>query len=179
MENATIWIQSGDETIYPQRGAAENYVTLHYRRPAGDYGDYASTDYADFWGLHAWGDAPDPGWTTPHKPMSGSMVLSDTFGVTFKLDLTTEDPQQMGYLFHRGDDKDPGPDQFLEFGTSGFEVWQLQGADPENPYVLPILGEAGPDLGNIGEQQAYWVNQDTIAWAAADSGLGLGASEGG
>ena len=55
----------------------------------------------------------------------------------------------------------------------GYEVWQLEGenpADPDEPhYVLPILGEPGPNPGNIGEQRAYWVNENTIAWAAADS----------
>jgi hypothetical protein len=61
-----------------QRGAAEKFVTLHYHRPAGDYGDYTSTNYNDFWGLHAWGDADDPGWTTPHKP-----AYMDTFGPVF------------------------------------------------------------------------------------------------
>jgi len=53
----------------------------------------------------------------------------------------------MGYILHRGDEKDPGPDQFLNFETWGYEVWQLQGADPEEPYILPILGEPGPMLG--------------------------------
>ena len=38
---------------------------------------------------------------------------------------------------HRGHTKDPGPDQFLVFDAYGHEVWQLQGADPEKPYVAP------------------------------------------
>ena len=64
---ATAWIMSGDETIYPQQGAAQGFITLHYHRPAGDYGDYTSDDYNDFWGMHTWGDADDPGWTTPRN----------------------------------------------------------------------------------------------------------------
>jgi hypothetical protein len=44
---------------------------------------------------------------------------------------------QLAYILHRGDTKDPGPDQFLVFDTYGHEVWQVQGADPENPYVAP------------------------------------------
>jgi hypothetical protein len=28
----------------------------------------------------------------------------------------------------------------LDFGVHGYEVWQLQGADPANPYVLPTPG---------------------------------------
>jgi pullulanase-type alpha-1,6-glucosidase len=160
-DHATVWIMSGDEMIYSQRGAAEKFVTLHYHRPGGDYGDYTSTDFNDFWGLHAWGDAPDPGWSTPHKP-----AYTDTFGPAFQLTLTGTSGE-MGYIFHRGDTKDPGPDQILNFSQYGYEVWQLQGADPEAPYVLPILFSGGPNPGNINQQSAYWVDGSTIAWSGA------------
>ena len=55
----------------------------------------------------------------------------------------------------------------LDLGTFGHEVWQLQGADPERPYVLPIVRDAGGG-GDLGTQRAYWVAADTILWAAAD-----------
>jgi hypothetical protein len=42
-------------------------AVIHYHRCFGDYGDYDSDDYNDFWGLHTWGAATDPGWTTPRK----------------------------------------------------------------------------------------------------------------
>ena len=160
--DASVWIMSGDTTIYAQRGAAQNFATLHYRRPGGDYGDYTSTNYVDFWGLHTWGDADDPGWTTPRKP-----ARFDTFGAVFEVPLHAG-AKQIGYIFHQGDTKDPGPDQFLNFDTYGYEVWQLQGADPENPYILPILVTGGPNPGDLTEQRAYWVNGNTIAWEAAD-----------
>jgi pullulanase-type alpha-1,6-glucosidase len=161
-EDATVWIMSGDETIYKQKGAALGFATLHYHRPAGDYGDVTSTDYNDFWGLHTWDGADDPGWTTPRKP-----DRFDTFGALFEVPLF-EGAVQMGYIFHRGDEKDPGPDQFLVFAEDGYEVWQLQGADPENPYILPVKFIGGPVVGNINEQRAYWVSQERIVWAAAD-----------
>ena len=44
----------------------------------------------------------------------------------------------MGYILHRGDEKDPGADQFLNFDKWGCEIWQVQGAEPEAPYVLPV-----------------------------------------
>jgi hypothetical protein len=31
-------------------------------------------------------------------------------------------------------------DQFLVFDTYSHEAWQVQGADPENPYVAPVRG---------------------------------------
>lgn len=150
VDDATIWIQSGDDAIYAQRGGAEEYAILHYRRPEGDYGDYTSDDYADFWGLHTWAGAEDPGWTSPHKP-----VAEDLFGVVFEVPLF-EDASQLGYIFHRGDEKDPGLDQFLVFDTHGYELWQLQGADPDDPYILPILTAGAANPGNIAEQRAFW-----------------------
>jgi pullulanase-type alpha-1,6-glucosidase len=157
-----VWVQSGDETIYPQLGAAENVATIHYHRPAGDYGDFTSDDYNDFWGLHTWLGADDPGWTTPRKPAD-----QDIFGPVYQVPLF-ENAEQLGYILHRGDEKDPGPDQFLVFEIHGYEVWQMQGADPDDPYILP-LPEGGANPGNIAEQRAYWVREDTIAWAAAES----------
>ena len=77
--------------------------------------------------------------------------------------------QQLNYILHRGDEKDPGPDQILVFADNGYEVWQLQGADPENPYIRPVPQVGGGNAGNIGEQRAYWVLDDTIAWSAAES----------
>jgi hypothetical protein len=44
---------------------------------------------------------------------------------------------QLAYILHRGDTKDSGPDQFLVFDAYGHEVSQVQGADPEHPYVAP------------------------------------------
>jgi len=141
LENAGIWSESGDETIYPQRGAAENVATIHYHRPDGDYGDYASQDFNDFWGLHVWNGAasPNPSWTEPVLPTG-----FDVYGPFFEIALQP-DAEQLAYIIHRGDTKDPGPDQFLTFDQWGYEVWQLQGAgpDPTQPhYVLPILDGA-------------------------------------
>ncbi|MCC6458018.1 MAG: pullulanase-type alpha-1,6-glucosidase [Caldilineaceae bacterium] len=156
-ETAAVWIQSGNETIYPQLCAATDTAVLHYRRPAGDYGDYNSTNFADFWGLHTWQAAEDPGWTMPRKPDA-----FDPFGAVFNVPLI--DPtQNLAYIFHRGDEKDPGPDQFLDFDTYGCEVWQLQGADPEAPYILPVL--SGPRSGaDLSKERAHWLNANTIAW---------------
>ncbi|MFN2166497.1 MAG: pullulanase-associated domain-containing protein, partial [Anaerolineae bacterium] len=104
---AAAWKQSGDEAIYASRGAAENVATLHYHRADGDYGDPTSDNYNDFWGLHTWGGADDPGWTTPRKP-----VAQDLFGIAFQVPLYAG-ATQLNYILHRGDTKDPGPDQFL------------------------------------------------------------------
>ena len=163
-QNATIWLQSGDVAVYTQEGAASDFALLHYRRPAGDYGDYTSTNFNDFWGMHVWGDSTNNvAWDNPLRP-----IAFDTFGAIFKVNLTAN-AQQIGYIFHKGDEKDPGPDQFLVFGDKGYEVWQLQGADPEDPYVRPVPQASGGNAGNLQEQRAYWVLDDTIAWEDAES----------
>jgi len=132
-ETPTAWFQAGQQVVYPSRGAAEDFAVIHYRRPAGDYGDPTSSDFNDFWGLHVWtGAVPQPPWTDPLRP-----VGQDVFGIRFRIPLV-DGADQLAYILHRGDTKDPGPDQFLVFDTYGHEVWQLQGADPENPYVAPL-----------------------------------------
>jgi glycosidase len=133
-EVPTAWFQPGEQVVHPSRGAAEDVATIHYRRPAGDYGDPASTDFNDFWGLHVWeGAVPQPVWTDPVRP-----VGQDTFGIEFQVPLV-DGAGQLAYILHRGDTKDPGPDQFLVFDAYGHEVWQLEGADPERPYVAPLI----------------------------------------
>ena len=61
------------EEITPPSGD-NPYAIIHYLRTDGDYGDHSTGDYNDFWGLHLWGDAIDPGevteWTSP-KPFLG------------------------------------------------------------------------------------------------------------
>ncbi len=129
----TAWFRTGDQTVYPSRGAAEDYATIHYHRPAGDYGDATSSDFTEFWGLHVWtGAATETVWTDPLRP-----VGQDVFGIEFRISLV-DGADQLAYIIHRGDTKDPGPDQFLVFATFGHEVWQVEGADPENPYVAPL-----------------------------------------
>ena len=84
-------------------------------------------------GVCTCGPAPPPRrlWTDPIRPSS-----QDTFGAVFRVDLV-DGAEQLAYILHRGETKDPGPDQSLDFATYGHEVWQLQDADPENPYVAP------------------------------------------
>jgi pullulanase/glycogen debranching enzyme len=164
-EIPTVWKQIADETIYASRGAAENVATIHYHRDDGDYGDPTSPNFNDFWGLHVWEGAlsPNPSWQDPVRP-----VGFDIYGPFFEVALQP-DATQLAYIIHRGDTKDPGPDQFLMLDESGYEVWQLEGVgpDPDKPhYVLPITG-VGAAPGNLDTQKAHWVAEDRIVWAIA------------
>jgi hypothetical protein len=140
-----VWKISQDEAIYTSRGVAEDFATIHYHRDDGDYGDNSSPDFNDFWGLHVWNGAlnPNPSWQEPVR-----WTGVDVFGPEFVVELDDAAPV-LAYIIHRGDTKDPGPDQFLTFDPWGYEVWQLEGLDPSTPeephYVLPIIGAAaGP-----------------------------------
>ena len=76
--------------------------------------------------------------------MTARPTTAGVFGIELRIDLS-DGADQLAYILHRGDTKDPGPDQFLVFDTYGHEVWQLQGADPERPYVAPpTTMAAGP-----------------------------------
>ncbi len=179
-EDASIWIQSGDETIYGTRGAAEDFATIHYHRDDGDYGDPSSSDFNDFWGLHLWVGAaePNPSWPQPMKP-SGF----DLFGPYWQVPLVDGAPE-LAYIIHRGDTKDPGPDQFLNFSIYDHEVWQLENADPDSPYIIPVPGGGGGGSvgGNLSEQRAHWADASTIVWDPGDGATAAqlcGAADGG
>ena len=161
-DDPAVWIQSADTTIYTSRGSAEDFAVIHYHRPDGDYGDPTSSNYVDFWGLHTWAGHldPDPEWTSPIKP-----ARFDRFGPVFQLDLD-DGATELAYILHRGDTKDPGPDQFLDLVNVGHEVWYLSGhvdADNNAKYLLPIQAGSGVDA-NLGQQKAHWLTADTIAW---------------
>ena len=162
-DGASAWLQSGDTTIYASRGAAEDLATIHYHRADGDYGDVTSTDFTQFWGLHVWAGAaaPNPSWQQPVKPTG-----FDLFGPYWQIALQDAAPQ-LAHIIHRGDTKDPGPDMFLTFAEHGYEVWQLENADPESPYILPVPASAPVSHGDLGEERAHWVDADTIVWPGA------------
>ena len=136
-----VWIKSMNETIYQQACAADGEfgsAILHYHRPDGDYGDYTSTNYADFWGLHTWGSRNRSGLGYAAQAGRGGDLLAHA------LRCRAPTPPRWATSFTVGDTKDPGPDQSLDFAKWGCEVWQPQGADPATPYILPILrGDGG------------------------------------
>ncbi|MCA9997976.1 MAG: hypothetical protein KDE56_19585, partial [Anaerolineales bacterium] len=92
---------------------ALEYAVIHYNRPGGDY---------DGWGLHLWtGFDGSVTWGEPFPPAG-----EDSFGVYFEVPLVADAPL-LNYIIHKGDEKDPGPDQALIFADTGYEIWQIQG----------------------------------------------------
>ncbi|NJN17614.1 MAG: pullulanase-type alpha-1,6-glucosidase [Oscillochloris sp.] len=161
-DQPSAWVNSGDLTTYGSRSAAEGVVTLRYHRPAGDYGDYASDNFNDFWGLHTWAGTanPNPAWQQPFKPVGPP----DSFGVTFQVELADE-ANLWAYILHRGDEKDKSTDQFLNIGETGNEIWIYQSMPGDYPYLLPVQPGCSLGQGNVtAKQRAHWVSQDTFAW---------------
>ncbi len=161
-DQADAYVRSGNEIIYPTLAAVTNTAIIHYHRTDGGYGDPASADFNDFWGLHVWTGAANPNlsWQEPLKPAG-----FDRFGPYFAVPLA-DDATELTYILHRGDTKDPGPDQSLQVNQNGYAVWQLENADPENPYILPVATQKGGSIGagDLSKQQAHWLTAETLAW---------------
>jgi pullulanase len=145
-----VWIKSGDETIYtspPLRPPAEGTARVHYHRPDGLY---------DGFELHVWEDAADSVSWEDGLDIAGE---SD-YGVFWNITLQP-DAQKIGFIIHKGDEKDPGPDMFLELATMGNEVWIISGSDQIYTQRPDI---ATAPSGDLSKAKAHWVTPDLILW---------------
>ncbi len=170
--NYEVWVNAAATDWYAQEGAATDVATIHYRRCLGDYGDYNSSDFNDFWGLHLWtGALTATNWTEPLKPIG-----QDDFGPVFAIPLQA-DAATLSYILHRGNLKDVPEDQSLDLAARGYEIWIVEGNDGANVLSagvqftnLPIAYNvaervcAGVTIGNIERQSAYWLSENTIGW---------------
>ncbi|WP_238598620.1 pullulanase-type alpha-1,6-glucosidase [Saccharothrix sp. ALI-22-I] len=145
------WVN--DDKVYASLAAAQNRAVIHYNRPSGDYAD---------WTLYHWTGSlePSPGWNQSRVPDG-----TDGFGVYWSVPL---EPGAAGLsnIIHRGDAKDPGPDQFLDVTGTGYEVWYVSGStkpDGSISYVLPPSGGEGVD-DDLTKSKAIWVSKDLVVW---------------
>jgi len=140
---------------------AQDAATIHYHRPDGNY---------DGWGLHVWGAAAQETlWAEPLTP-----VGEDDFGVFWVVPLA--DDGELGFIIHRGDEKDPGPDQFLNL-AAGREAWivsgmpdiYLQSVDPDDlPTGLPTAPEPGLTPSAVSFPGDYASILGGVDWQPAD-----------
>jgi len=122
-----FWIFPGAKVASTTPVQYPTMFRLYYQRAAGDYGDQVSENFSDFWGLHLWGAGLASGqvsasWQQPMKPTG-----QDAYGIYFDIQLAGNG-FPFGYILHRGNEKDPGPDQFVFPGWHGDKAWQRQGA---------------------------------------------------
>ena len=120
---------------------------LHYHRPRADY---------DGWGAHLWdGAKAETPWGGAAQPNG-----RDDFGVWWDVPLKAG-AARLGVIVHKGDQKDPGPDQFLDL-TKQKEAWIVSGKN-ELSYTRPDV--AALAFGDLSRAKAHWVNRNTILWA--------------
>lgn len=118
---------------------------INYYRPDGKYGG---------WGLHAWEDTTlTVDWAKPLTPTG-----TNSFGVYWDVPMKT-DWKKLGFVVHKGDEKDPGPDFFLT-PDRGNQAWVVSGKTE--------LFTTRPDttvrtVGDLMKQQAIMLSRDLIA----------------
>src|SRR5580700_858360 len=121
------WAYSGIAKLYKSAPSFTDptallpgYVRVHYHRTDGNYGGW--TIYAFFDTTEYAGDY-NSGLVPPTN--------SDAFGVYFDVAVVAN-AQNLGLIIHNpsasgGDQKDPGPNEFIDPATEGFEYWGYTG----------------------------------------------------
>ncbi|MFD5312913.1 pullulanase-type alpha-1,6-glucosidase [Streptomyces ardesiacus] len=149
-----VWIRQGEEQVaterpeYPAQDTTK--AVLHYHRADGNY---------DGWGLHVWGDAANPtDWAKPLQP-----VRTDPYGAVFEVPLT-EGASSLGYIVHKGDEKDLPTDQALDLKADGHEVWLLSGREQ---YLLPQPAGSAAAV-DLTTSKAVWIDRNTVAWNGSE-----------
>ena len=91
-------------------------IRVHYFRTDGNYTG---------WTIYAFFDTTEPN-NFPGGPVP--VTGRDSFGAYFDVGVTAA-AQNVGLILHKGDTKDPGPNQFVDPATQGNEFWELSGSD--------------------------------------------------
>jgi pullulanase-type alpha-1,6-glucosidase len=140
---------ASEETFEAAPALAGGTARIHYHRPRGGY---------DGWGLHVWKDSAEEGvtWPSPLEPAG-----RDEFGLYWDVALT-DGATELGFIIHKGDTKDPGPDMFLPVGD-GREVWLISGSPDMHTSVPDVTTLA---LGDLSKLRGHWLDRRTIAWKA-------------
>ncbi|MFC7010796.1 pullulanase-type alpha-1,6-glucosidase [Streptomyces viridiviolaceus] len=149
-----VWIEQGEERVvterpeYPAQDTTK--AVLHYHRADGDY---------DGWGLHVWTGAANPtDWSKPLMP-----VKTDSYGAVFEVPLT-EGATHLGYIVHKGDEKDLPTDQSLDLRAAGHEVWLLSG---QEKHLLPQPAGSAAAV-DLTTSKAIWIDRNTVAWNGSE-----------
>jgi pullulanase len=134
-----------------------NEVLLFYQRDDGNY---------DGWTVHLF-PTGSPDWTLFNPGLCAFQGVDPVFGAYFRITLPpnpcydanppplSEFPAQLGFIIHKGAEKDPGPDQFIRIAEQGNIVFVTSGVasvDPAPP--------SGSRL-SVAGRAAHWVDPAT------------------
>ena len=143
-----IWLESGSAEILSSRPLApptEGMARVHYFRPDGAYEGFE---------LHVWEDVDEDVTWADGLDQTGSTG----YGVYWDINLI-EGAERVGFIVHKGDEKDPGPDMFMNL-AEGNEIWLISGSSTVFTNK-PDIALAG--AGDLSKSKAYWVLPDTLA----------------
>jgi pullulanase len=121
------WAYSGIAKLYVTAPSLTNptallpgYVRVHYHRTDGNYAG---------WTIYAFYDTTE--YTGDYNSGLVPPTNSDAYGVYFDV-AVVPNAQNLGLIIHNpsapgGDQKDPGPNEFVDPTTEGFEYWGYTG----------------------------------------------------
>lgn len=158
-KSGEVWLEQGKEAATTDRPAQPpqdpSKAVLHYQRADGAY---------EGWGLHVWTGAATPtDWSKPLMP-----ARTDSFGAVYEVPLAAG-ATSLGYILHKGDEKDLPTDQSLDLKATGHEVWMLGG---RAPYLLPQPAGSSAAL-DLTKSEAVWIDRSTLAWNAPAAAASL------
>jgi len=122
-----FWAYSGIAKLYNTAPSLTNptailpgYVRVHYHRTDGNYAG---------WTIYAFFDTTE--YTGDYNSGLVAPTNSDAYGVYFDV-AVVPNAQNLGLIIHNpsaqgGDVKDPGPNEFVDPTTEGFEYWGYTG----------------------------------------------------
>ncbi|MGB5103934.1 MAG: pullulanase-type alpha-1,6-glucosidase [Steroidobacteraceae bacterium] len=155
----------GDPTkALPALPRNENEVILFYKR---------ADDVYTGWGVHLFPTDPaGDAWTTWEAPFPYEGV-DPQYGAYFRIALPGEEspaysanppdsdtfPTALGFIIHKADVKDPGPDQVIRVAQDGNIVFVVSGVND----VSPVPPSGGTTL-RVAGAAAHWVDSDTVLW---------------
>jgi pullulanase len=155
-EGFEYWGYTGIGKLYKSQPSLTNptallpgYARIHYFRPDGDYAN---------WTVYAFDDTAE--YTGDFNDGLTGVTSTDSYGVYFDISLIPN-AQNLGFIIHNISTgvKDPGPNMFLNVGTSS-QAWAISG----NATVFtstPTPAQILASLLNV--EQAYWLDRQRVA----------------
>jgi pullulanase len=143
-------------------------VIIFYRRDDDNYTG---------WGVHLFPQDPATGewttWAAPH-PIEG---VDPLWGAYFRVALPGKEspkysanptaldtfPKALGFIIHKADVKDPGPDQVVRIAEDGNTVFVVSGVND-----VSSVPPGGGTTVRISGAAAHWVDDDSLLWTPAD-----------
>lgn len=126
-EGNEYWALSGIAKLYTAQpnlasptALLPGYIRIHYHRPDSNYSN---------WTVYAFYDTEEP--TGDYNDGPTPVTATDSYGAYFDIKVISS-PQNVGIIIHNpsapgGDQKDPGPNTFVDPTTEGNEFWAYSG----------------------------------------------------